>query len=224
MAQAQRTLQNLIDAIRQNANEEAPNPTLAFVTDVEITRRIVEAQYELYDLMLEVDPYNFALSASFTLTSSNIFALGGLPDPGFYRLLGLDYGTAGSAQFATVHRFNFAERNRYSGQNFAGTYQIWYVPRIAELSAVEDKLDVFSDNFQKYIIARATIDVMGKAEESDPQQFIDIVKFERARILGAIMGRNQETEQVPDVTSVENWDVTGQLRGWQLIANNLVIR
>lgn len=222
MAQAQRTGAQLITAIRENANEESPNPTSAFVTDIEILRRIVEAQYELYDLMLEVDPHNFGLSFNFTLTTSNIQALSAVPDPGFYRLLGLDYGV-GTAQPATIHRFNFAERNRYTGLNYAGSYTLWYVPRIAEITS-GGLLDVFTDNYQKYIIARATIDVMAKAEESDPQQFKDIVKFERARILGAMMNRNQEVEQVPDVTSIENWDVTGQLRGYQIIANNLVIR
>lgn len=220
---SQRTLQNLIDAVRQYANEETPNPNTAFVTDAEVTRRIIEAQYALYDLMLNSDPHMFVTSAPFTLTSVNSFALGGLADPGFYRILGLEYSAGGPAPIE-VHRFTFQERNRvgrraysleganlliYPTNNFSGAYTLWYNPRLTELVNVGDKLDVFTDNYQTYIIASAAAAVMSKAEESDPSSMIALRNAEEVRILAAIAGRNAEPEQIPDVTGAfgnSNWD------------------
>ncbi|MEP6651827.1 MAG: hypothetical protein ABJA82_05350 [Myxococcales bacterium] len=211
---SQRTGAQLIQSVRENANEESPNPTSAFVTDVEILRRIVEAQYALYDLMRSADQHLFvAAPATFTLTASNSFALSGLPDPGFYAMLGLDFNTGGSA-YAEVHRFTFGERNRqnrrayslegsnltiYPEVGFAGTYRLWYAPRITELTS-GGLLDVFTDNYQAYIIAAATVAVMSKAEESDPASYLAVMAKEEARILQAIASRNSEPEQIPDVT------------------------
>lgn len=220
MAQAQRTGAQLIQAVRENANEESPNPTTAFVTDVEVLRRLIEAQYTLYDLMLQADPNLFMLSASFTLTSSNTFALSGLADPGFYRMLGLDLQTG--SQRATVPRYTFAERNRYSGQNYAGTYTIYYTPRIAELTS-GGTLDVFTDNYQRYLIAAATAAVMAKAEESDPASFIAERQFEEARILGAIAARIQEPQQIPLPSELGDLDTVAN-RAWDIQGANLVVR
>jgi hypothetical protein len=211
---SQRTVQNLIDAIRQYSNEETANPASAFVTDTEIMRRITEAMYTLYDLMLNGDPHFYVLTASFTLSSTNSFALSTLPDPGFYRVMGLEYQAGGPSPI-DVHRFTFAERNRqgrrtysieganllvYPPQNFAGTYTLWYNPRLTEPTSTASVLDVFMDNYQTYIIASAAAAVMAKAEESDPGPMLALRAAEEARIMAAIAGRNAEPEQIPDVT------------------------
>jgi hypothetical protein len=225
MAQSQRTLAQLIASVRQISNQETDSPTLSFATDTEITDRIVEAQYELYDLMLAADPDLFMLPTTFTLTSSNVFALSGVPDPGFYRFRGLDFATGGTTP-QTVHQFTFAERNRYSGQNFAGTYTLWYTPRLTELVNLTDKLDVFTDNYRKWIIASAAAVIMAKAEESDPSSALADKTTEGMRILGSIAARRAEPEQVPDLTSSDtNWENTGLLdRCYALEGGNLVIR
>jgi hypothetical protein len=225
MAQSQRTLAQLITSVRQLANQETDSPTLAFAKDTEITDRIVEAQYELYDLMLAADPDLFMLSTTFTLTTSNVFALSGVPDPGFYRLRGLDFATGGTTP-QTVHQFVFAERNRYSGLNFAGDYTLWYTPRLTELVSMTDKIDVFTDNYRKWIIASVAAAIMAKAEESDPASVLADKSIEGQRILGSISARRAEPEQVPDITSCDtNWENTGLLdRAYALEGGNLVIR
>ncbi len=226
MAQAQRTTEQLIQAVREASNEETPSPTAGFVTDVEILRRIVEAQYDLYDLMLTADPHLFMLSANFTLTSSNIYALSTLPDPGFYRFIGLDFLTGGQPP-KSVPRYTFAERNRYSGQNFAGNYTLYYTPRLAELTTGGGKLDVFTDNYQKYIIAHAAENIMAKAEESDPSSMIAERQFQEKRILGSISARIQSPQQIPLPSEVDDDDwfySGGGYRAYDVQGPNLVIR
>jgi hypothetical protein len=221
---SQRTLAQLIASVRQIANEETLAPTTAFVTDTEITDRIVEAQYELYDLMLDADPDLFTTSTTFTLTSSNVFSLLTVPNPGFYRFRGLDCATGGPTP-KTVHRFQFAERNRYMGQNFAGTYTLWYTPRLTELAVDTDVLDTFTDNYRKWIINSAAAVIMAKAEESDPASALQEKATEGMRILGAISARQSEPEQVPDVTSQNDfWDGGVLDRRYALEGTNLVIR
>jgi len=224
MAQSQRNLAQLILSIRQVANEEDADPRQAFVTDDEITDRIVEAQYELYDMMLDADPDLFVTSTSFTLTTVNTFALSSVPDPGFYRFRGLDCATGGPTT-ATVHRFQFADRNRCSGQNFAGSYVLWYTPRLTEMSKPTDILDAFTDNYRKWIINSVAAVIMAKAEESDPASVLQEKATEGARILGAIAARQSEPEQVPDVTDRRNsWEGGILDRSYALEGPNLVIR
>lgn len=205
-----RTLTNLILAVRQESNEEGS----LFVTDSEITRRIVEAQYELYDRMLQVDRHLFATSVAFTLTSTPTFDLTTL-SPAFYQLLGIDLAIGGNPPL-TVHRYSFGDRNKrylrgYSiegnslvfrpSDQFAGNYTIWYTPRLTELASGGDTLDIFTDNYQEFITASAAIRVMSKSEESDPATLQARKAELLERILGAVANRNAEPEQVPDVTS-----------------------
>lgn len=222
MAQSQRTLGQLIASIRQVSNQETENPATAFVTDDEIRDRIVEAQYELYDMMLDADEHLFVLSTTFALTSSNLYALSGVPDPGFYRFVGLDYSTGGPTP-VTIHRFNFAERNRRSGLNFSGTYTLWYTPRLTELSVAGDKLDVFTDNYRAWIIKSVAATIMAKAEESDPSSMLAEKAAEGMRILGSIAQRTGDPEQVPDVTCYD-YDEGFADRAYSIEGANLVIR
>lgn len=198
MAAAQRTTEQLVTAVRQLANQETPNPTTSFVTDTEIIRRIVEAQYELYDMMLEADPHIFVTPYSYAVAAGAALDLTTIPGTGFYRMVGLDLFTGGPLP-VSVHRFNWAERNRYVGSNPSGTYTLWYTPRVTELvpGAV---LDIFTDNYQKWIISAAAAVIMAKAEESDPSSVLADKATEGMRILGAIAARNSEPDQVPDIS------------------------
>jgi len=208
-----RTLTQLIAAVRQESDTE----TTLHVTDAEITRRIVEAQYELYDRMLVVDRHLFATSQNFTLSSTPTFDLTTL-SPSFYQMLGLELVIG--PRPLSIHRFQFADRNRklllsYSldlsantltirpSTNFGGTYTLYYTPRLTELASGSDTLDVFTDNYQEFIIASAAIRVMSKSEESDPATLTARKAELLERILGAVANRNAEPEQIPDVQSYD---------------------
>lgn len=175
-------------------------------------------------MMLDADQHLFVLSQNFTLTTSASFALSTVADPGFYRLVALDLQTGGPVP-ATVHRFNFAERNRYRGNNFAGIYTLWYTPRLTELVDLDDKLDVFTDNYRAWIIHSVAAVIMAKAETSDPRAVLTFKATETSRIIKSIGQRNNEPEQAPDVTQVEShWDTVGFQRGYSIEGPSLVIR
>jgi len=202
MSYAQRTAEQLIASVREEANQELPagaDPTKAFATDTEILRRLVEAQYELYDLMLDADEHYNATSFTFSVAAGAQLDVSTLPTPGFYRMLGLDLYTGGQTP-VPVNRFAFAERNRWIGLNPAATYTLWYTPRLTELVTGGGKLDLFADNYQRYLILGAAAAIMAKAEESDPSSVIAAKQVEAARILGSFNKRTGGPGQVPDIT------------------------
>jgi len=227
MAYNQRTAEQLIAAVREEANQELPagaDPTKAFATDTEILRRLVEAQYELYDLMLDADEHYNATSFTFTVAAGAQLDVATLPTPGFYRMLGLDLYTGG-LQPVPVNRFAFAERNRWVGLNPAATYTIWYTPRLTELVVGGGKLDLFTDNYQKYLILAAAAEIMAKAEESDPSSVLAAKGVEQARILGSFTKRSGGPGQIPDVTDdYFRRDCFVQDRVYSLEGTLLVIR
>lgn len=227
MSYAQRTAEQLIQAVREEANQELPSgadPTKAFATDTEILRRLVEAQYELYDLMLDADEYYNATSFTYQVAAGALLDVSTLPTPGFYRMLGLDLYTGGLTP-VPVNRLTFAERNRWVGLNPAATYTIWYTPRLTELVTGGGKLDLFADNYQKYLILAAAAVIMSKAEESDPSSVLAAKGVEQARILGSFSKRSGGPGQIPDVTDdYYRGDIFCQDRVYSMVGTQLIIR
>lgn len=112
--------------------------------------------------------------------------------PEFYKLLGVDLELANQTQsFVTIRPFNFSDRNRYAVPNFQSFYgvtnlryrlngdylwltpipnagqqiQVWYVPRLTQMTSDSDTCDGIS-GWTEYIICDAAIKCMQK-EESD---------------------------------------------------------
>src|SRR6185295_296885 len=227
MAYNQRTAEQLIQAVREEANQELPagaDPTKAFASDTEILRRLVEAQYELYDLMLDADEdYNLA-SFTYQVAAGAQLDVSTLPTPGFYRMRALDLYTGGYTPIP-VNKLTFAERNRWIGVNPGATYTIWYTPRLTELVTGGGKLDLFADNYQRYLVLAAAAVIMGKAEESDPTTVLAMKKAEQDRILGSFNKRSGGPGQIPDIT--DNYfrgDIFCQDRVYTLSGTQLIIR
>jgi hypothetical protein len=117
-------------------------------------------------------------------------------DP-FYKLLGVDLQLGNQQDsFVTLKPFNFSDRNRYAVPNFQSFYgvtnlryrlngdniwftpipasnqtiQVWYVPRLTQLTDDADTCDGIS-GWTEYIICDAAIKCLTK-EESDPSVFM----------------------------------------------------
>lgn len=117
--------------------------------------------------------------------------------PAIYKLLGVDLELANQSQsFVTIRPFNFSDRNRYAVPNFQSFYgvtnmryrlngdylwltpipasgqqiQIWYAPRLTQLSSGSDTCDGIS-GWTEYIIVDAAIKALAK-EESDTSVFM----------------------------------------------------
>ena len=152
------SLSTLRAEAKQRANQE--NKTL--VSDAEWSRYTNEAISELYDKVIGVNPHYYVSTANFTLTSSNSVALSTLTN--FYKLRGVDYLIG--ARPMNVRPFNFAERNRFSNRNYAGTYTAWWTPTPPQLSADGDTLDAILDVWAEFVAVTAAIAGVMK-EESD---------------------------------------------------------
>lgn len=148
------TLAAVKTLVRQRANMEDSQ----FVTDDELVAYIARSHQELYGILVQKFGADyFASSTTFTTDGTNdTFAL----PSDFFKLLGVDVLTSG--RYVSLSRFNFAERNRWSGvvaqgtANGAGplmqyrekagrlwltplptsgqTVRLWYVPRLTTLS------------------------------------------------------------------------------------------
>ena len=133
----------------------------------------------------------------------------------FYRMYGLD--VTGAPAPVAVRKFNFAERNlvcrswptktarepardllrRY--QRAGNTYTFYYTPVPTYLAAGSDALDAVMNPWWEYIAVAAAIDLLTK-EESD-HSALSAKKGEiAARVTAVAGGRDDEPDQIPDVT------------------------
>lgn len=187
-----KTLANLRTLVRQESDME--NTT--FITDAELNSYINQSYFELYDLLIQkygndyyaqtADITTDGTSETYTLPNGVLYSAA----PKFYKLLGVDLQLS-TNEFATIHKFTFADRNRYKRPNYlnfngttnlryrlnnddifftpvpeAGqTIRLWYVPRLTELSDDADTADTIS-GWDEYIIVDAAIKCKDK-EESD---------------------------------------------------------
>ena len=182
------SLSSLITSVRQRSDmENSP-----FVTDGEITSYINQSAFELYDLLVQKfgDDY-FVGSAPFAIATDGTSQLFPLPAD-LLKLVGVDLKLGASADsWVSIKQFQFAERNRFSVPNFQNFWgltnlryrlvgsqimftpmpsagqsiRLWYVPRMAQLTAPTDALEGFS-GWTEYVIVDAAIKCRVK-EESD---------------------------------------------------------
>lgn len=159
-----------------------------FITDAELTTSINGSYGELYDLLVSKFEDYYTKSSAVTLTGTQNL----IPLPqDFYKLRGLDASISSSADWFTVPRYAFSERNSFGrvGSRIlasqsqlsynllggvvhilpeaqaAGNYRLWYVPRFTPLVA---DLDLMGDvlDFSEYVVIDAAMKCLVK-EESD---------------------------------------------------------
>jgi hypothetical protein len=197
-----------------------------FVTEPELISYINQSYFELYDLLISAYGNNYYVKdppQSITTDGVNSqFALAS----DFYKLLGVDLvvssGTPGAS--VTLKQFEFADRNHYNlpnSQSFYGrtnlryrlngdklwltpmpssgqTVKVWYVPRMATLSALSSTVDGVS-GWTEYIIVDAAMKCLAK-EESDVSVLMAAKQALMVRIQAMADGRNaSEPPKVSDV-------------------------
>lgn len=177
-------------SLRLAAQQRADRVNSEFVTKQEWNSYINQSAFELYDLIVNTyEDWYFATPYSFQTDGSASYDL----PPLMYRLMGVDLGIAeNNNAWVTVPKYDFVERNRYVYPNVTSTYygmfnlryramgnklnfiptpssgqyiRVWYVPRMVEMVADTDVLDMVS-GWQEYIVVDATIKALQK-EESD---------------------------------------------------------
>lgn len=159
--------------------------------------------------------------------------------PAIYKLLGVDLMLANQSQsYVTIKPFNFSDRNRYAVPNFQSFYgvtnlryrlngdylwltpipagnqniQIWYAPRLTQLSAGSDTTDGIS-GWTEYIIVDAAIKCLAK-EESDVSVFMAQKQGLIQRIEAA--GENRDAANpatVADHQTSDTWMPSGSGSG-----------
>lgn len=214
------TLAELRTQSRQRADMENSN----FVSDVEYNANINASLAELHDILISaygedyyIDEFDFNAVANQSEYD--------LPDD-FYKLRGVDVklNTAGQAEYYSVRRFNFNERNRYTQQGLwqinglpfiryrlVGSklrfspapdqnteVKIWYIPRSVVLVDDTDEFDDIN-GYAEYVIVDAAIKALNK-EESDVSVLMAQKEALRQRIIAMAQNRDAgESESVSDI-------------------------
>lgn len=230
------TLTELIAAVRQRADMVNSQ----FCTDSELTSYINQSYFELYDLLVSRYGDNYYVkNPPYTFTTDGTTFQYPLPSD-FLKILGLDLALANSQDsFVTIKPFMFADRNRYAVPNFQSFYgvtnlryrlngnylwltpvpaanqllRLWYIPRMATLSAGSDTADGIS-GWTEYIIVDAAMKALAK-EESD----VSYLMADKASLIQRIeaAAENRDAGSPPKVAdSVYNdyfWPTNGNGSG-----------
>lgn len=239
-----------LSQIRLAAMQRADRVNSNFVTIPEWRNYINQAMFELYDLLITVyEDYYIATPAQFTADGSTFlyplpngvltFANGLSPASTIvarplYKLIGVDLAinTNGNNGYASMKKFNFIDRNKFSyptapgpmngvynmqyrmmGSNIefiptptAGQMiRLWYVPRLTELLQDTDITDTGISGWIEYVIVRAAYLALTK-EESDTTALV--------MQLGALQKRIEESASnrdagQPDTISNTRFSSTG---------------
>jgi len=231
------TVQQLIDRIRQRANQE----TSGFVTDAEIINLINVYKRELDDLLVRSygDDY-YSSSATFSATASTAnYSLSALTSGTFYKLVGLDMAdTSSPTGWRDVKPYNFKERNRPSlmtgltvsqangdvrykllGSNLrlqpaptaTISMQLWWIPTTTALSLTTDSFDD-GNGWSELIVLDGAIAIKDK-EESDTA----ILQNDRARITQRIaeMSLNRDAGEPKTMADVQRSDPFYTIFPWR---------
>jgi hypothetical protein len=232
------TLQNLIDRIRQRADQV----TSGFVTDAEIANLANVAKRELDDLLVKAygEDY-YASSTTFSATANTAtYSLSALTSGTFYKLIGLDMqDTSSPTGWRDVKRFNFHDRNRPSvmsgmltvsqangdvryrlmGGNLSLSpkptstinMQLWWIPSQTALSLTSDTFDDIN-GWSELIVVDAAIAIKDK-EESDT----GVLQADRARIVQRIeeMTKSRDAGEPQTVADVQKSDPFYTIFPWR---------
>jgi hypothetical protein len=222
------TLTNLTDRAKQVADLVDS----AFVSSTEWTTWINGGLKELYDIVVAANEDYFTTSTTATITAGNSSA--SLPST-FYKLRGVDYQLS-SDNYINVPLFSFQDRNRsveflHSSQGndptrryrvildslhvtpadkAPGTYRVWYVPSVTELSAGGDSISTTFSKFgwEEYIVLYAAIKALVKQEQD--VRDLSAQKAELAQRI-ILMSTNRNSDQPERITNLANLNLWGDL-------------
>lgn len=201
-----------------------------FVSEPELISYINQSYFELYDLIVASYGNDYYVATPYQFTTDGTTTLYNLPSD-FYKLLGVDLSLSGGnpGSWLTVRGFEFNDRNRYSVPNFQSFYgvtnlrfrltgnqlwltptpqagqvmQIWYVPKMTQLTALTDTCDGIS-GWTEYIICDAAIKCLQK-EESD----VSVPMAEKMALIKRIeaMAENRNAGPPPKVVDNQTSDM-----------------
>lgn len=211
------TLSELRTQCRQRADMESSD----FVSDSELTSYINASIAELHDLMVQSYGADYFVSTHTftTVPNTDSYAL----PADMYKLMGVDIQISGN-DYASLHMFNFNERNRYKGSTVrsilgapdlryrvvgsnilfspapdsAKIVKLWYVPVATKLAADSD---VYNDlnQYAEYVVVDVAMKMMQK-EESDVTVLMAEKQLLTKRFTEASQNRDAgESESVSDI-------------------------
>lgn len=219
-----RTLQNLLDDARARADLTGTTTP----DDTTFTTWANQAIAELRELIANEFEDALTVVSSNQTTTANVdtYALGAT----FFRLVGLDVTFDSGLTWFTMHRFNFAERNRWNrnallrgiswsrmaipkyrvvGNNImftpapqgSFTWRYWYIPTFTPLAATSDTFD-FIHSWDDWVAQRMAIRAIVK-EESDPSAYLAELAQIYKRLTDGISNRDSgEPERIADVRNM----------------------
>lgn len=179
-----------LSTIRTRARQQADMENSQFISDTELNYMINSSYHELYELVVGLYEDYFVTSTTFSLTSGDA-GVYSLPAT-FYKLKGVDY--LEGSDYITIYPFNWNNRNqrrramrsgwtnrselgyRLVGANLhiepdddaVGSYKLWYIPSITELSADGDTIDTVltRTGWDEYIVVDAARKMLLKEESN----------------------------------------------------------
>lgn len=214
--------------LRLQARQRADMENSEFIKDSELTSYINNSIAELHDILCEAYGADYFVKSTSEQQTVVGQAAYDLPDD-FYELRGVDIRLNGQ-DWINVKRFNFNERNRFSGFNVWDTtglsnvryrlvggqiqfnptpdqtadFIIWYTPVATKLVDDSDTLDDFNA-YSEYVIVDAAIKMLQK-EESDVTVLVIQKQALEKRIRDKSQNRDAgEADTVSDIYS-ENDD------------------
>lgn len=202
--------------LKTRARELSDMEDSLFISDSELTSYINQSALELYDLLVaSFEDYYLDVSANLTVASGQ----DSITVPAnLYKLRGVDYLVGGSGdQWQDLKPFSFQDRNtansnlvqpgyysttgiRYRLQastikltpadQASGTYRVWYVPKMTQMTLDTDTLPDHLDAWDEYVVVDAAIKMLQK-EESSTSALDNMKANLKKRIEG--MSRNRDS-------------------------------
>lgn len=201
--------------LRTKARTRADMTNSPFVSDTELTEIVNSSWSELYDILVGAfEDYAVSSTTLSLVAGTDTYAL----PSDFYKLRGCDLVVgAGAGDYATLSRFEWSERDRYSNQwsaaytanghalryciqgsnlvfapvpTAAHSVRLWYVPERTALAVDADTLTV-TPGWEEYIALDAAIQMLLK-EESDVSAHMARKEALRQRIVGMAPKRDAD--------------------------------
>ena len=177
--------------LRERVRNRADMTGSLFISEAELGDYVNASAQELYDVLVAAfQDYYLTLTSNSVLTTGQDSI--SLPAD-FYKLRGVDRLLDGASEWQTVQPFSFAERNDRQGMvgltayayqdsgiryrlqgstvkftppdDCAGTYRVWYVPRMPVLTLDSDTFDGIN-GWEEYVVVDAAIKCLLKEESS----------------------------------------------------------
>lgn len=202
--------------LRTQAQARADFENDTNVTNVSWASFINGSRKRLRRLLVSANPQLFLASNAFTFAGSTFQLSLAALSPAFWKVLALDFSTAGSGAdaFMQVPRFLWHERNRVwdrayraygntlevrPAQAAAGNYVLWYVSQPVALVADGDQLDVVEDMYDEFIILDAASKARRRQQKDSAALDTELMALEKDVRIAAADNDVGEPDRVLDV-------------------------